>query len=390
MILSIISFKTLQKTLRFSKNITTSIQPKMRIQSLDILPKLDKDYRIGTPVGGILSIISLIATIFLFYFEFKDFLNPPFKQKLLISNTRPTGPDGITISSKYQPRLYVDIDVTFPAISCYLLHFDALESITQLPVPLEDKQINFTRLEQKSGRSIGNFPRKFMKTVPIDGCGSCYEANTTKCCNTCSEVYKAYRLDGLPPPDLRNISQCQSVTKLISTMDNEGCRVSASFHTIKFASEFHISPGLSWYTGGWHVHDLRPFRKNFFLLNLSHIINKLTFSEDPKEKMPLDGFVNLQMKTNKTWKAVYTLDVIDTEYSASHFEIYNSRTSPGIIFKYDVSPITAIQYQERNSFISLFTSFVIIVGGVLMFFRMLDSVLFMKDPLNPQITKITQ
>lgn len=362
----------------------------MGIQSLDILPKIDKDYRIGTPIGGILSILSLIATIFLFYFEFKDYLNPPYRQRFLISNTRPTGPDGITISSKYQPRLFIDIDVTFPAISCYLLHFDALESITQLSIPLEDKQINFTRIDRTSGRTIGNFPRKFLKNAPIDGCGSCYEANVSKCCNTCSEVFKAYRLDGLQPPDLRNISQCQSVTELISTMEDEGCRITASFHTIKFASEFHISPGLSWYAGGWHVHDLRPFRKNFFLLNLSHTINKLTFSRNAKEIMPLDKFTNLQLKSNKTWRAVYTLDVIDNDYSASHFEVYNSRSSPGVIFRYDVSPITAIQYQEKESFMSLFTSFVIIVGGVLIFFRMLDSVLFMKDPLNPQITKITQ
>lgn len=362
----------------------------MGIKTLDILPKLDKDYRIGTPAGGILSILSLIATIFLFYIEFKDFLNPPYRQRFLISNARPTGPDGITISPEYQPRLYIDMDITFPSIPCYLLHFDALESITQLSIPLEDKQINFTRIEKRTGRSIGNFPRKFMKTAPIDGCGSCYEANVTKCCNTCSEVFKAYRLDGLPPPDLQNISQCQSVTKLISTMDNEGCRVTSSFHTIKFASEFHISPGLSWYVSGWHVHDLRPFRKSFSSLNLSHIINKLTFSENSNEKMPLDGFANLQLKANKTWRALYTLDVVDTEYSASHFEIYNSRSSPGVIFRYDVSPITAIEYQERDSFVSLFKSFIIIVGGVLMFFRMLDSVLFMKDPLNPQSTKITQ
>lgn len=362
----------------------------MSFRSLDILPKLDKEYRIGTPVGGLLSICSLIATLFLFYFEFKDFLHPPIRQRFLISSQRPTGPDGITISSEFQPRLAINVDITFPAISCYLLHFDALESITQLSLPLDDKQINFTRIDHKTGREIGSFPRKFMKTAPVNGCGSCYQANSTKCCNTCSEVFKSYRLDGLPPPDLRNISQCDSVAKLISNMDGEGCHVSAMFHTIKFASEFHISPGLSWYAGGWHVHDLRPFRKNFFDMNLSHIINRLTFSILSNEKMPLDGFVNLQLKGNKTWRAVYTLDVLDTEYSASHYEVYNSRSSPGVIFKYDVSPITAIQYQEKQPFISLFTSFIIIAGGVLCFFRMLDSVLFMKDPMNPKSAKITQ
>lgn len=353
----------------------------MNLKSLDLLPKLDKEYRIGTPIGGILSILSLIATIFLFYSDFLSYLNPPVRQKFRVNTQRPTGPDGMTISSEYQPRLSVELDISLPSISCYLIHFDALESFTQSPLPLEDKSINFTRLKKNSEEVIGQFPRKFLKTKPVEGCGSCYQANVTKCCNTCHEVYKAYRLDGLPPPNLITISQCQSVVEMISKMKDEGCRVRASYNTIKFASEFHISPGLSSFTEGWHIHDLRPFGQNFQDQNLSHIIHKLHLSPT-SEIMPLDNFTNIEYKVNKTWRAMYTINIIDTDYSASHYEVYNTTSPPGVVFKYDISPIRAVEYQERDPLISLLSSTMMMVGGVLLLFLMVDSAIFAKDPLN--------
>ncbi|OHT08125.1 hypothetical protein TRFO_23492 [Tritrichomonas foetus] len=361
----------------------------MGFNSLDILPKLDKDYRIGTVVGGVLSILSLISTVCLFYLEFKDFLNPPTRQRLFVQAERPTGSDGVTISVEDQSRLNIEFDITFPCISCYLIHFDALESFTQLPIPMSDKSFNFTRLD-KNGNFKADFNKKFLNTEPVEGCGSCYKANSTKCCNTCKEVYKAYRYDGFAPPELNTIKQCDSVTKLISTMDDEGCQIKASFKAIKLASEFHISPGMSWYSEGWHVHDLRPFGKSFSSLNLTHKINSMKFS-DTNESMPLDNYLNVQKGSNKTWRVVYTIDVLANDFSASHYEIYDSKKfSPGIIFKYDVSPLSAIEYKERESFISLFTTFIIIAGGILCLFRMLDTIMFMRDPLNPKMEKIIQ
>ena len=107
----------------------------MSLRRFDVFPKLDNEFRVGTTAGGILSLCSLVAAIVLSYVEIYSYLHPPVRQRLSVDAVRPTELDGVTISSRSQPRFDVNLDVTFPEAPCYLLHIDVLDSITQLPLP---------------------------------------------------------------------------------------------------------------------------------------------------------------------------------------------------------------------------------------------------------------
>ena len=346
----------------------------MDLRRFDVFPKLDNEFRVGTTSGGILSLLSIIMTVILSYSEISAYLNPPIRQKLIVDSIRPTAGDGRTISSASQPRLDVYLNITFPHTPCYLMHFDVIDSVTQLPLPLEHVNSTFTRLSQKSEK-LGVFPiSSMLQTDPLEECGSCYESDA-KCCKNCQEVFDAYRQKGLQPPLLSSISQCSSLISKFKEMDEEGCNIDAKFRAVRVASEFHVSPGLSWNSEGWHVHDLRTFDKNFSLLNLTHKIERIQFINSNKP-MPLDGFNNIQ-EHQKSWRVVYTADILDGNFSASRYAMYDPKSfSPGVVFKYDVSPISAITYFDREPMLHLCTRLLTVIGGVLGLFRLIDAVLF--------------
>lgn len=348
----------------------------MDLRKFDVFPKLDNEFRVGTTYGGILSLLSILMTIFLSISEVHSYMNPPIRQQLVVDTRKPTGPDGRTISVTSQPRLDVHLNITFPYMPCYLLHFDVLDPVTQLALPLEQVNSTFTRLDQ-TGNTKGTFDRQnFFKTDPVE-CGHCYSANNTfyKCCNTCDSVFDAYLKLEFRPPVLKEIDQCSPVMKKIAEMEGEGCSIDASFKTLRVQSEFHVAPGLSWNSEGWHIHEMRPFDRTFENLNLSHTIHRMSFSESDKP-MPLDNFTNIQTEEGQ-WRVVYTADILHGNFSASRYSMYNPRQyTPGAIFRYDVSPISAVEYCDREPFLHLCTRLLTVIGGVLGFFRLVDTALF--------------
>jgi hypothetical protein len=345
----------------------------------DLLPKLADEYRVGTATGGCLSLVALITTILLALFEVNEFFHPSVVQLLKLDTRRPTGPDNYTISAEYQARLGITVQVTFPHVPCYILHYDSIEGFTELPLPLDDHDVTFTRLSA-DGRTLGVLDSSAYKLPFDDRCGSCYEAeNVSKCCNTCAQLLDAYRLAEIPFPFLSEVSQCRSAAELFEPMDGEGCEISAAYLTVRMKSEFHISPGLSTILEGVHVHDLRPFKKNFEDFNLSHTINKLFFGEEPDIPGSLTNFTTIQEKKG-FWRVIYTTDIIMDEYTADRYIIENStRYFPGIVVKYDVSPLCGFLYYDQESIVQLISRLVMLLGGVLFAFKVLDSAMFVRD-----------
>jgi len=346
----------------------------MDLRKFDVFPKLDNEFRVGTTSGGLLSLLSILMTVLLSYSEIHTYMHPPIRQRLIVDNSRPTGSDGITISSKYQPKLDVMVNISFPRIPCYLMHFDVIDSVTQLPLPLEEVNNTFTRVTQDGVPTGFHDPNNLLQTEPLPECGTCYDGEGT-CCKTCQSVFDAYKAKGLQPPEIAKIDQCKSLLPKFEAMNQEGCQIHASFRAVRVASEFHVSPGLSWNSEGWHAHDLRTFGKNFSLLNLSHKIERMQFVKS-ESTMPLDGFSNIQLE-QRSWRVVYTADILGGNYSASRYAIYDSKSfSPGVVFKYDVSPISANTYFDREPILHLCTRLLTVIGGVLGLFRLIDAVLF--------------
>ena len=85
----------------------------MSLRKFDVFPKLDNEYRIGTIIGGVLSLLSIISAIILSWVEIYSYLHPQVRQRLIVDSTRPTGDDGITISAANLPRLRSFINITF-------------------------------------------------------------------------------------------------------------------------------------------------------------------------------------------------------------------------------------------------------------------------------------
>jgi hypothetical protein len=259
------------------------------------------------------------------------------------------------------------------------LHYDSLEGFTNLPLPLDDHDITYTRLSP-DGQPIGVLDSSAYETPFPERCGSCYEAsNETKCCNNCKQFLDAYRKAELIFPLLSTVPQCRSAIELFEGMNDEGCEVSASYSTVRMKSTFHISPGISSVIDGTHLHDTRPFGKDFLELNLTHTINKLFFGEEPEIPGSLTNFTTVQEKSGY-WRVVYTTDIIMDEYTADRYIIENSTIMfPGVIVNYDVSPLCGFLYYDTESVIHLIARLVMLLGGVLFAYKVLDSAMFVRN-----------
>jgi hypothetical protein len=171
-------------------------------------------------------------------------------------------------------------------------------------------------------------------------------------------------------------------------MDSEGCEVAGSYRTIRIKSQFHISPGMSSIIEGVHFHDLRPFSKTFSALNLSHTITNFYFGDrEPEMPGPLSGFTAIQEKA-ELWRTVYVVDIIADEYSAERYILENrTKLFPGVVVEYDISPLVASASYDQETLVALLTRLVMLLGGVLFVFKILDSAMFMESRRrrNPRV-----
>ena len=351
------------------------------MKKLDLFLKLDDNFRVGTVVGGVFSLLSIFVTVILVFFEISNFLYPPKRQILLVDGTRPTESDGVTISQSAQNHFNISLSITFPSVPCYLLHLDVIDTMTQAPLPVKDYKKTFTRLGSTELRVL---PSTYMETKPSEQCGSCYDSNKT-CCRSCQDVFAAYNDVALAPPLMSEVEQCKDVVKQFKSMEGEGCKIDASFSPIQIQGEFHVAPGYSWLYDGWHVHDLRTFGVPSDRINLTHTINHLSFSSDAMN-LPLDNYTAVQEESG-IWRMTYKLDIVNNEFSASPYSVQSPQNMyPGVLFKYDVSPINAIEYPERPALSQLLIKLVTAIGGAIGFFQLIDMLMFMAVPKTREIS----
>jgi hypothetical protein len=212
-------------------------------------------------------------------------LSSPVRQRLFI--------DGTTISAKSQPRLDISQNITFPHVPCYLLHFDAIDPATQLPLPLDEVTSTFTRLS-RTDASLGVLPPDFLDSDAPPDCGP-RSVGSSGCCRSRQEVFAAHRERGFRPPPLRDAAQCAPVRT----------------RPAAFAGEFRVAPGVGGFSECWHVHDAAAFGIGFDDIKLTHGIEGLRFA-GRGGAMPLDG-----MEIAPAWRAVYTADILGSNFSVS-------------------------------------------------------------------------
>lgn len=365
-----------------------------RIKQLDAFPKINEDFYSRSMSGGLITILSSIVMLTLFFTELGHFLSPVTKSQLLVDTS-----SGETL------KIYLNI--TFPNLACSVISLDAMDVSGEQH--LDVKHDIFKRRLDSAGRvleppkqeKIGGSQAE--KPLQKHGgrlehnetyCGSCYgaEQSDDECCNSCEEVREAYRRKGwgVTNPDM--IDQCKREGWLqkIKDEEGEGCNMYGSLEVNKVAGNFHFAPGKSFQQANMHVHDLLAFQKESF--NVSHKIKELSFGPHfPGVVNPLDGAQRVQMSPTGMYQ--YFIKVVPTVYTdvrgnkiqtnqfsvTEHFrtiEFGTARALPGVFFFYDLSPIKVNFDQTKTSFLHFLTNVCAIVGGVFTVSGIIDAFVY--------------
>eukprot|EP00850_Spirogloea_muscicola_P018358 SM000167S02971 [mRNA] locus=s167:276772:280105:+ [translate_table: standard] len=386
-----------------------------RLKALDAYPKVNEDFYSRTLSGGIITLASSAAMAALFLNELWLFMQPTVVSELTVDTAR-----GDT--------LQINLDVTFPRISCASLsldamdisgeqHLDVVHNIFKRRLSEDGKPIDVgikggigkhevTKLKHKDGREVGHNETH---------CGSCYgaEENPDDCCNTCDEVRDAYRNRGWAFTNAENIEQCvrEGYLDNIKSQEGEGCNIYGLLEVNKVAGNFHFSASKSLQTS-MQIHSLLPSHGGHD--NLTHKVNSLSFGAHfPGILNPLDNAEWTQVRdigmyqyfikvvptiytdlhghtipTNQAWgcsmpnKSIISLQPVHKRLQFSVTEHFRpsafsmGQAIPGVFFFYDLSPIKVKFMETRTSFLHFITNVCAIVGGVFTVSGIIDAFVY--------------
>ncbi|KAL4557621.1 hypothetical protein LXL04_035806 [Taraxacum kok-saghyz] len=364
-----------------------------RIRNLDAYPKINEDFYSRTISGGLITLVSSILMLLLFFSEMRLYLNSVTETKLMVDTSR-------------GERLRINFDIIFPALPCTILSIDAMDISGEEHLDIKH-DVYKKRLDAYGNviesRQDGIGTTKIERPLQKHGgrldhnetyCGSCFgaESSDKECCNSCEDVREAYRKKGWAMSDPDQIDQCkrEGFLQRIKDEQGEGCNVYGFLDVNKVAGNFHFAPGKSFQQSNVHVHDLKAFAKDSF--NVSHRIIRLAYGDYfPGVVNPLDGVKWTQVTPTGMYQ--YFLKVVPTLYTddsghsiqsnqfsvTEHFkgaEIGRLQTLPGVFFFYELSPIKVTFTEEHVSFLHFLTNVCAIVGGIFTVSGILDSFIY--------------
>tara|TARA_R110002050_G_scaffold287442_1_gene438641 strand:+ start:229 stop:1488 length:1260 start_codon:yes stop_codon:yes gene_type:complete len=370
------------------------------VKQLDFNPKLKKSAEKNSSRGGVVSIIALLVTVWLISAEWTSYTSEHATHTVYVDTDR-EHPDELI-------KVYLDIE--FRSIPCSLLSLDVVDNEGEQQ-PNARAHIVRTRigandvighLETTERGSAGVTTKSW---VPPEGyCGSCYDVNnipshnpkSKMCCNTCTDLKRAYISHGLDFRIAQNSEQCLRATGASAQFDQEGCRIHGHLEVQQQAGNFHVAAGSAVTSDHashkHHVHALTAL--DLLKFNSTHIISRLCFGRpDDDFSYPLQGKVWVDRRLSQV---KYIMDVVPV-----HFEGYSDRQSsflysatrhneevdltqphyatPGVFFFYDFSAFQIKHTLHRRSFLYFVTRVCALVGGMFvvlgLVYRMLDSAL---------------
>ncbi|KAK4741195.1 hypothetical protein SAY87_024783 [Trapa incisa] len=352
-----------------------------KLRTLDAYPKINEDFYSRTLSGGVITLVSSIFILFLFFSELRLYLHTVTETKLLVDTSR-------------GEKLHINFDVTFPSIPCSLLSVDAMDISGEQHIDIRH-DITKKRIDAQHNvleiRQDGIGAPKIEKPLQKHGgrlehnetyCGTCYgaEMSDDQCCNSCEEVREAYRKKSWAITNMDLIDQCkrEGFVQKVKEEEGEGCNIYGSLEVNKVAGNFHFSPGKSFHYSNFHLQDLLSIQNDIY--NISHKINKLSFGDYfPGMVNPLDGVqwshdtqYGMYQYFIKVVPTVYTHiwghTIKSNQYSVTeHFknnEFGRFQAFPGVFFFYDFNPIKVTFKEEHISFLHFMTNICAIVGGV--------------------------
>ena len=193
--------------------------------------------------------------------------------------------------------------------------------------------------------------------------------------------------------------------------ENEGCRVKGTAKINRISGTMDFAPGASMTKDGRHVHDLSLYQKYKDKFNFDHVINHLSFGNNPPASKlvdtgsitPLDGHKFLQHK--KYHLINYFLKIVATRFESldgkhkfdtnqfsvithdrplaggkdeDHQHTLHARGGvPGVAFNFDISPLKIINREEyAKTRLGFILGVVSSIAGVLMVGSLMDRSVF--------------
>ncbi|XP_073995194.1 endoplasmic reticulum-Golgi intermediate compartment protein 3 [Rhodnius prolixus] len=379
------------------------------LKEFDAYYKPIDDYHERTLVGGTVSILSWLTIILLGSLRIYEHWT--------VQETTET----ILVDSSRNPKLFINLAIVLPHISCDYLSFDAMDSSGEQHLHI-DHNIYKTRLDL-DGNAIEEPKKEELVSKPLTTesvlsvesttpkCGSCYGAEDSNhqeklnitCCNTCEDVQEAYRKRRWHMQE-NKVEQCKHSPNVIQMEKafQEGCKFEGFMKVNRVAGSFHIAPGQSFSINHVHVHDVQPFTSNQF--NTTHHVKHLSFGQTQMTFLnvsPLDGTVGVAHEGAKMFS--YYIKIVPTMYvtedgqtvHTNQFSVTKhekvmtvpNRDSgmPGIFFSYELSAMMVKISEKKIPISHVVTDLCSIVGGVWIVAMFIDSIFYRSSKLLHKI-----